>query len=132
MSRLRKSLCWRKLLYYNHLRFWGFISPITRRSQVRGEFVAYMASWALKGLLGLQKLGEEFVHMVNQGNIRDLVRYPGVVTETISTDSTNEDALREMMRQNLEALVVIDKDRRPKGVVEREQVLSRMMLALTK
>jgi predicted transcriptional regulator len=35
-----------------------------------------------------------------------------------------------MEKHNLEALLVVDNGS-PKGVVEREQILSRMMLALT-
>jgi signal-transduction protein with cAMP-binding, CBS, and nucleotidyltransferase domain len=96
------------------------------------RFVAYMPSWAVKGLLSKQQLGDEFIWGINQGRIQDLFRYPGVVRETIRTQSTNAEALREMTRQNLEALVVIDENSQLKGVVEREQVLSRMMLSLTK
>jgi predicted transcriptional regulator len=35
-----------------------------------------------------------------------------------------------MLAQNIEALVVIDEHKKLRGVVEREQVLSRMMLSL--
>jgi CBS domain-containing protein len=37
-----------------------------------------------------------------------------------------------MLEQNIEALVVIDEQRKLRGVVEREQVLSRMMLSLVR
>jgi len=52
------------------------------------------------------------------------------VGETILTHSTNAEARREMMRQNLEALVVTDENNQLMGIVEREQILSRMMLSL--
>lgn len=96
------------------------------------RFLAYMQSWAFRGLLSMPELGYEFVNVINEGRLENLFRYPGVVRETISTDSTNAEALSEMLKQNLEALVVIDENRNLKGVVEREQVLSRMMLTLTK
>ncbi|MDQ3639076.1 MAG: CBS domain-containing protein, partial [Actinomycetota bacterium] len=57
--------------------------------------------------------------------------YPGVVRKTISTRSTNAEALREMMAKNLEALVVTDEDNRLKGIAEREHVLTRMVLDMT-
>jgi predicted transcriptional regulator len=72
------------------------------------------------------------VNAVNQGQIAQVLRYPGVVKRTISTKSTNAEALREMQEQNIEALVVIDDQQKLRGVVEREQVLGRMMLSLVR
>lgn len=94
------------------------------------RFTAYMPSWAVKGLLSSPELGNAFIHAVNEGITHELFRYPGVVGETIHTHSTNAEALREMMRQILEALVVTDENNQLMGMVEREQILSRMMLSL--
>jgi CBS domain-containing protein len=96
------------------------------------HFVAYMPSWAFKGLISLPELAGEFISVVNEGRMQDLCRYPGVVKETISTKSSNVEALRRMTAENLEALVVIDEDRKLKGVIEREQVISKIMLTLVK
>lgn len=95
-------------------------------------FVAYMPSWALSQLVQVPDLASEFLGAVNQGQVAQVLRYPGVVSRTISTKSTNAEALREMLQQNIEALVVIDDQRKLRGVVEREQVLSRMMLSLVR
>jgi predicted transcriptional regulator len=57
------------------------------------------------------------------------MRYPGIVSRTITTKTTNIDALKEMTAQDLDALVVTD-DQMVKGVVEREQILSRLILAI--
>lgn len=96
------------------------------------KFVAYMPSWALKQLLQVPDLAGEFLNAVNNSQMAQVLRYPGVVKKTISTKSTNAEALREMLEQNIEALVVIDEQRKLRGVVEREQVLSRMMLSLVR
>lgn len=96
------------------------------------KFVAYIPSWAMLQILRVQDLGEHFVSKINQSRIRELRQYPGVVTRTISTQSTNLDALREMTAQNLEALVVIDEDRKLRGVVEREQILSKLLLGMAR
>jgi len=96
------------------------------------KFVAYMPTWALKYLLQVPDLAWEFLNAVNQGQTAQVLRYPGVGKKTISTKSSNADALREMLEQNIEALVVIDEQRKLCGVVEREQVLSRMMLSLVR
>lgn len=94
------------------------------------KFVAYIPSWALRGILRIPELGETFIWSINAGEKQNMFRFPGIVKEAISTQSTNVEALQEMTKQNLEALVVIDENRQLKGVVEREQLLSRMMLSL--
>jgi CBS domain-containing protein len=96
------------------------------------RFAAYMPSWSLKNLLSINELGDWFINVVNDGRAQELFRYPGVVRETIHTQSTNTEALREMTKQNSDALVVIDEKNELAGVVEREQILSRMMLSLAR
>jgi hypothetical protein len=95
-----------------------------------GSFVAYMPQWAVRGMLSKPELKSGFIDAINRNARDDLRRYPGLIQDAISSDATNAEALREMERLNLEALLVVDGNT-PRGVVEREQILSRMMLALT-
>lgn len=128
-----------KTNYYNRVVVLDYIEVLSQFRNFKfvvfvdgeGRFVAYMPSWAVKGLLSKPELGNAFIEAINRGSSEELFSYPGVVKDTISTQSTNAEALREMTKQNLEALVVIDEKRGLKGVVERDQVLSKMMLALT-
>lgn len=46
--------------------------------------------------------------------------------------SSNTEALERMERLNLEAIAVVDKDHRFRGVIERDGIVSQMMLALAK
>ena len=96
------------------------------------RFVAYIPSWAMLQILKIESLGYEFVRTLDDGNFQELRRYPGIVTKTISTKSTNMDALKEMTVQNLDALIVIDKERKIKGVVEKDQLLSKILLGMAK
>jgi CBS domain-containing protein len=95
-----------------------------------GRFVAYMPSWAAMNRLHTPGKGEEFVEVINKG-LPELFYYPGVVRKTISASCTNAEALRVMTEKNIEALVVTDENNRLQGIVERDQVLSRMVLALS-
>lgn len=113
------------LVQYSNFKFVVFLDKNER-------FVAYMQSRAFKSLITLEELGFEFINSINDGRLNDLFRYPGVVKETITTKSTNIEALQKMTKENLEALVVIDDDRKLKGVIEREQVISKIMLTLVK
>jgi hypothetical protein len=92
---------------------------------------AYMRPEAVRDLLDLKGWGDEFLEAVNEGRFQELGRYPGFIQRPISSEWTNAEALQEMMREDLDALVVVDGDGRLKGVAEREKVLGRMMLALT-
>jgi len=96
-----------------------------------GCFVAYMPSWAARNILSTPATNKDFVRVINTGDYK-LFSYPGVVRKTISTRSTNAQALAEMREQNVDALVVVDRYHRVHGIAERDQVLSQMMLALTK
>ena len=93
-------------------------------------FLAYMPSWAAKTVLDTPNLGEEFVKVINDGDANKLFQYASVVRKSISTRSTHAEALREMIQRNIEAMVVTDETNHLKGIAEREQILSTMMLAL--
>ena len=94
--------------------------------------VAYMEAWALKELVEQTEteFAGEFVKFINSGQKDDVADNPNVAKKTISASSTNIEALREMQAQNLEALVVVDEQTMLCGVIEREQVLTSIMLSL--
>ncbi|HEY0075114.1 MAG TPA: hypothetical protein VGB77_13535 [Abditibacteriaceae bacterium] len=94
------------------------------------RFIAYMQPWVLKGLLNNPNLGYEFIHLTNAGQMSDLRRFPGLIEETVTVETTNSGALAVMTKHNLDALIVVDGNRQLKGVVDRNQILSKMMLAL--
>lgn len=95
-----------------------------------GEFVACMAHWTLRGILNDRALGREFVGAINEDDRDRVLRYPGTITSAITSATTNAEALREMERYSLESLLVVD-DGTPKGVVERERILTNMLLTLS-
>jgi len=94
------------------------------------HFIACMPCWALRQLLIHEKEGQELIDAINGDHPNALLESPMFVKEALNEQSTNVEALRQMTELNIDILVVIDKDRRPKGVVERDQIVNRMMLAL--
>jgi hypothetical protein len=95
--------------------------------------LAYLPRRSAERLLNDPDLGEQFIALVNGKNPNAFVRarLPGLVTTTLRAGSSNTDALKIMEEQNLEALVVVDAQGRSFGVVERAQVVSKMLLAVT-
>lgn len=96
----------------------------------RKRFVGFMSAWAVKSLLQKRGLGDDFINAVNRGLSADLMRYPGFETQAINNTWTNANALQEIVRRNVDALVVINDKKEIEGVVEREQIISLMMLSL--
>jgi len=94
----------------------------------KGKFVAFIAPWVMYRILA-EDQGDRFIDLINRGDV-ELLGFPGVMTNTISTRATNMDALREMAEHNLDAILVLDDAREVKGVIEREQVLSKLMVGM--
>ena len=95
------------------------------------DFVAYMPSWTIQNRLLDEDKANDLFRVIQEDDRGTLIDYPGVVRDKISPTTTNGEALRKMVTSNLNVIVVVDENNRLKGVVEREQVLTRMMLALT-
>src|SRR5712691_1982749 len=98
-----------------------------------GEVFAYISGWRAIQMLEMQLQSQEnsFVDSMNEGRKTDLLGF-GLVQATLRTTDTNINALKEMLDLKMDALVVTDNQRRLKGVVEREQVLSKLMLAISR
>ncbi len=76
--------------------------------------------------------GERFINIINGGKLLELLDFPGVLTLSINYQATYMDALKAMSDHNLETILVTGKDNAVIGVVEREQVLSKLVLAMAK
>lgn len=98
------------------------------------KLVGYMPSWALNAMLKSdQESADNFIEDINNGRVDKVQARLGVITERVTTETTNAEALQKMEKLNIEALVVVDsKSEKVRGVVERDRILSRMLIALTK
>jgi uncharacterized alkaline shock family protein YloU len=72
------------------------------------NFVAYMPSWVLKNRLDDKDKATELFHVIKDATKEKLLEYPGAVRDKISPNSTNVEALREMVKSNLDLIVVVD------------------------
>jgi CBS domain-containing protein len=111
----------------SQLRNFKFVVIIDEKDRL----IAYMPSWTLKALLTSPiGAGDEFVRSINEGHDEEVINHPLVITETVTANSSNTEALAKMESLNLEALVVVDEKRRFRGVVERDRILAQMLIAL--
>jgi predicted transcriptional regulator len=76
-------------------------------------------------------LSDGFLNAIAGGNEPEVFRYPGLLRKVVPATATNADALSAMTIHNLGAIAVVDNERHLRGVVEREQLMSRLLLSLT-
>jgi hypothetical protein len=94
------------------------------------KIFGYMPSWKARQILSQPDRAERFLGIVNRsGNHSELDDF-NVIREYIAEDDTNTQALQKMSDRNLDALVVVDRDGQVKGVIERENVISKIILKL--
>jgi CBS domain-containing protein len=95
--------------------------------------LAYTTYPSALDLLTNEQRGDKFIQLVAEGELDAFDGgggFSAVKTETLPQNATNAEALATMEESGLDALVVVDRKGRFKGILERDRVLSRMMLAL--
>lgn len=113
-----------RFLRYRNFAFVAFLDK-------KDRLVAYVSAWAMYRIVK-GKQGGRFIKLINNGNLLDLLEFPDVRTYTVSTSDSNLQALNKMMTHNMGAIPVVDEGRKLKGVVEREQILGKLILAMAK
>jgi CBS domain-containing protein len=96
-----------------------------------GRFIGCISPVELAGLMRTEVLSGEFLNAVAGGNELGVFRYPGMLKKVVPATATNAEALSAMAVHNLGAIAVVDNERRLRGVVEREQLMSRLLVSLT-
>jgi CBS domain-containing protein len=96
-----------------------------------GAFVGCISPGELTGLMRSEGLRDGFLKAVVQGDSRDVLRYPGILNKIQPQDATNAEALAAMTSNNLSAIAILDENRQLRGVAEREQIVSKLVLSLT-
>jgi hypothetical protein len=97
-----------------------------------GRLLGYMPAGRFVALMRSQEAGFQLIEDLSTRNAsRQLGTIPGVSTETLPVGSTNSDALQMMTRRGLDVLALVDDAGLFKGIVERERVISDILLAVT-
>ena len=97
-----------------------------------GRFLGCASASGFYRLIRNYQLAHEFLSIVGAGDQLEIFRYPGILKNVINTEATNAEALAAMDQHGLDALAVVDEDRHVKGIVEREQLMSTLILSMIK
>jgi hypothetical protein len=116
------------------------ITGLVRRQLPKFRFVVFLAGDRVLGFMPAQRFeqllrdpkGHEFVAAVNAGRAGEILRADGMLRPNCVDDVTTRQVLAELEKLDLDSLVVVDREGRFRGVIEREQVVCQMMLALVR
>jgi CBS domain-containing protein len=95
-----------------------------------GSFVGCVSPTVLTGIMSDAGLGSNFVQAIALDDMAAVFRYPGVLRKVVPPDATNSAALEAMTAHNLTAIGIVE-NKRLRGVVERDQLVSKLVLSLT-
>lgn len=95
-----------------------------------GEFLGSLTPSGLRGIMRNNGLSQAFLDSVAAGNLAEVSRYPGVMRRVVRLGASNADALVAMTTSNINVVAVVDDNHHLRGVVEREQIVSRLILSI--
>ena len=93
---------------------------------------AYKSAWEVLNLLQAETMSDNFAEFINKGYKQGLLQRYDFIDKAVQVTDTNIQALEIMNDLKTDAVVVTDEIGMFKGVIEREQILSMLILALAK
>lgn len=92
--------------------------------------ISYMQESAFRHLIESDVIdSQELLNNIEQKNVGAVRTHTGMITSTVTAETSIADSLREMQRLRLNALIVTD-DGHIKGIVERDRVANALLLSL--
>ena len=91
------------------------------------RFVAMTEGTTMLTLLRAPNIGQQVISSLANNNRDYFVTLPGFHANSIKATDTNTVALEQMRAQNARAIVVVDNDNRPTGVVKRDDIVARLL-----
>ena len=95
-----------------------------------GHLISYMDERAFRHLVEADVIdAQQLLNNIEQSNVGEIRRSAGMISDTVTPETNIADALREMERLRLNALLVTDHGQ-VKGIVERERLANALLLSL--
>jgi hypothetical protein len=94
-----------------------------------GKFIGSTSANQLSALLADDGAAKEFIAKL-EGQPRMFGRLGFLVTESLTSDDTNIAALQKFVSTHADALVIIEDRRKPIGVVDRNRLMTKLLLKL--
>jgi hypothetical protein len=94
------------------------------------KFLAMADPYKLLLSLHDQAKGQNLIDAIKGGVALPKMPENELVFESLQEDTSNAQALQTMVKNNLRAMVVVDKDNRPKFIAERDKIVAQLVTEL--
>jgi CBS domain-containing protein len=95
-----------------------------------GHLISYMDERAFRHLVEADVVdAQELLNNIEQKNVGEIRKSAGMITETVTPATSIAEALRDMERLRLNALLVTE-DGQVRGIVERDRLANALLLSL--
>ena len=91
----------------------------------------YFTGASLLTILKNDELAERFLSSLYQDDLETIRIFPGLITDLSFSTESNIEALETMDRYNYDALIVVDTNRKLRGVVNRNQIINKLLLSIS-
>lgn len=75
-------------------------------------------------------ISQRFISSIRNADLEELNNFPGIITETVSPNASNIEALEILQKGDYDALLVVDDNRNLRGVVQRDKIIGNMLLSM--
>jgi len=91
------------------------------------RFVAMTEGTTMLTMLNNPAQGQQIIAAISDGRPDYLLGVPGFHVNTVKADDSNATALERMRVENVQSIVVVDDDKRPAGIVKRDDLVARLL-----
>lgn len=108
-----------------HLRSFKFVVILSEGDRI----VGYIPYYSLQHILGFEVRANALLQFIQQKDEESVRSYPGVRSTKLVMSDTNRLALQTMLNERLEAVIVEDPQGTIAGIVERDELIPRILLS---
>jgi CBS domain len=91
------------------------------------RFVAMTEGTTMLTMLKDPNQGQQIIDAISSGRAGYLLGLPGLHVNTVKANDSNATALERMRVENVQSIVVVDDDKRPAGIVKRDDIVARLL-----
>lgn len=91
----------------------------------------YFTGVSLLTILNRDDVAERFLSSLYNEDLETMRIFPGLITDLTFTSKSNIEALEKMDRYNYDALIAVDTNRKLRGVVNRSQIINKLLLSIS-
>ena len=96
------------------------------------KVVGYFPVNAFLQIIQNDDIAGRFINNIRNAELEELNQFPGIITETVSPNASNIEALEILQKGDYDALLVVDDNRNLRGVVQRDKIIGNMLLSMAK